>query len=868
MPTGPSSSSYIIPPLTLSDTFYEWYKLTNDEIIDKLNRLKVYTTAGSTGIETLQGDDGIATIYIAPVIPGDHTFTGNITFDGSVTTVNTNFLTVDDYNIVLGAVGTGGSNTGGTSDDKITQEGGGGIVIAGACGNKYFLWKAYEGVGRTYSAWRISDSLAFSGDAKFYSNNNSFSFVEGDDSTPASSMTIKTYSSGSTIDVQTYFDISGGTTYTNAVYLRDGSSRLIDSSLIKRFSSISNITSIGITFGSSVRHDVSSGGLTLAQANNVSNAESLGVVVGFSIPSQTVDVCLLGYVGGTFSGSIASADATTVLGTGEFYFLSDSEAGKITKNAPTLTNTVRKPLLYALGSNKAMVMNYVGNKIVDIDSIYSKINSSTVIINHTDGYFSIGDVVRFEEGITSSSRPHGSYVKASSASPEESEALGVISKINYGGSGSSSLMTVSGFIDLSGMTGSTLSPGMVYYLGIDPGRLTETPPASIGTVRKPILVAVSPNTGIVQNYVGLVVGTDTSSSGTTTVSNGAARTTNKLINGNFDVWQRGTTFGYRSVTTELDRYCADRWKVVNSGALASDRLSMQVNQIALSLGDLEGSNVYSKYALEFDIGTGGYTSDSETYLFQRVEGIEHLPRGYATVSFYAKSTVSNSRLGVSFRRDFGGGTAPDYLTTGVTNSQYVPGFVITPPTYWKKFTYTFALPDCDGGVIGNLQNDGPELRFHLRAGTTFAGKSVSEAINPNIAGVNNYKIQIAQVQFEEGLAANPFVELDPQSEFTKCLRYYQTTSSVIPFRQLTASSVTGPDSIMAIGLGLNSFITPRYPVEIRNPSSSSISIADQTASPPSSNFSILQRGSKGFRAQRIAGSPGNLEYQYQVESEL
>lgn len=96
MPTGPSSSSYIIPPLTLSDTFYEWYKLTNDEIIDKLNRLKVYTTAGSTGIETLQGDDGIATIYIAPVIPGDHTFTGNITFDGSVTTVNTNFLTVDD----------------------------------------------------------------------------------------------------------------------------------------------------------------------------------------------------------------------------------------------------------------------------------------------------------------------------------------------------------------------------------------------------------------------------------------------------------------------------------------------------------------------------------------------------------------------------------------------------------------------------------------------------------------------------------------------------------------------------------------------------------------------------------------------------
>ena len=166
MPTGPASSSYIIPPLTLSDTFYEWYKLTNDEIIDKLNRLKVYEVAGDTGIGVNLADDGTATVYILPVIPGDHTFTGNITFDGTVTTVNTNLVTIDDYNLVLGAVNSSGG-TGGTSDNIITNAGGGGIVIAGACGDKYFLWKAFDG-GRTYTAWRISDSLAFAGDAKLY----------------------------------------------------------------------------------------------------------------------------------------------------------------------------------------------------------------------------------------------------------------------------------------------------------------------------------------------------------------------------------------------------------------------------------------------------------------------------------------------------------------------------------------------------------------------------------------------------------------------------------------------------------------------------------------------------------------------------
>ena len=860
MPTGPSSSSYIIPPLTLSDTFYEWYKLTNDEIIDKLNRMKVYTLAGATGIAILQGDDGVGTVYLAQTVPGDHTFTGNITFDGSVTTVNTNFMTIDDYNLVLGAVGTGGSNTGGTSDNNITNAGGGGIIIAGACGNKYLLWKAYETGGRTYSAWRVSDPLAFTGEARFYSNNNSFTFFEGDDSTPASALSIKTYSSGNTVDVQPAFS---GVTYGGINFLRDGSSRLIDSSVVRRFTNVANIISVGITFGSIVRH-IASGGITLAQANNVTNAESLGVVVGFDTGSaRSVDVALIGYVGGTFSAAIATADATTSLGTGEFYFLSDVEPGKITKNAPTLTNTVRKPVLYALDSNKALVMNYVGNKIVDLDSIYSKLNASTVIIKHTDGAFAIGDVVRFEEGTTSASRPYGSYVKASSGSPEESEALGVISKINYGGDTGSSLMTVSGFIDLSGM-GYTLAPGSVYYLGTDPGKLTDSPTTTVGSVRKPILVAVSPYTGIVQNYVGLVVNTNTSNSGTSSVTDSSSRGNNKLINGNFDIWQRGTTFGYRNVVSETDRYCADRWKVVNSGSVQSDRLNLQVNRVPLALGDLQGSNVYSKYALEFDIGTGGYTGNSETYLFQRVEGIEHLPRGYATLSFYAKATVSNARLGIAFRRDFGGGTAPDWATTGVEkNSQKVKGTVITVPNYWKKFTYTFTLPDSAGGVVGATGNDGPEIKFYLRAGATFANKDISEAINPNLAGVVNYKIQIAQVQLEEGIAASPFFEPDPQSEMSRCMRYYQTTSASVPYRQLTSATVPGADSINYASVSASGIITTRYLVDVRSPSTSSVDIKTSTGAV----FSVSSKGSKGFRATRDA-SAGAIDIQYQVESEL
>ena len=857
MPTGPASSSYIIPQLTLSDTFHEWYSLTNNEIIDKLNRMKVYGVTGATGIATSLDDAGIATIYLAPTIPGDHNFTGNITFDGTVTTVNTNLVTIDDYNLVLGAVGSNGG-TGGTSDAIITNAGGGGLVIAGACGDKSFLWKSFDSTGRTYSGWRISDALAFTGDAKFYSYNNKFIFSEGDDSSPASKVILNTYSAGSTIDFQTYFD-SSGTTYTNFNFLSDGSSRMVNSSLIKRFDSVTNISAIGLTFGMVIRHDKNTGGITLAKADNVTNAEAIGIVVNLNSTSQFVDVNLLGYVSGNFSGAIASADSASTLGTGEFYFLSDSEAGKITQTAPSVTGMVRKPILYALGTTKAIMMNYVGNKIVDVDTLYSKLNASTVVIKHEANLFSIGDTVRFEEGITATDRPHGSYIKASCNSTEEAEALGIISKINYGGNSAASLITIAGYIDLSS-SGLTFNPGSVYFLGNEDGSLVDTAPFTVNTVRKPIMVAVSPNAGIVQNYVGLVVNTNTDTGTSILIPESGSGFRNKLINGNFDFWQRGTTFAFRNPISETNRYTADRWKLVNDGGTTADRLGISVNQTVLGLGDLRNSAAYSAYGLELNISTGGHTAGSQTYLFQRIEGVEQFPSGYATVSFYAKASVTNAKLGISFRRDFGGGTAPDYATTKVEkNSQKVPGFVMNVPNTWTRVAHTFSLPDASGGLLGTAGTDGPEIRFFVRAGLDHVGTTgdVVEEINPNLAGVNNYTIKIAQVQFEYGQNASLFELNDPTSEFNRCLRYYQTTNAASPFRAITSGNASNADSLL---LESNNVIV-RYPVEIRDPSNCTVNSMLDAGS-----LGTITKSKKGFKTTKTVS--GNVNLNYEVDSEL
>ncbi len=80
-----------ISNLNLADTFYTWYRRTND-IVQKLNPLEIYgiTASQIPGLDglivTLNDEDGIATIgYTMPyTIGNEHVFTGGITFEGDI----------------------------------------------------------------------------------------------------------------------------------------------------------------------------------------------------------------------------------------------------------------------------------------------------------------------------------------------------------------------------------------------------------------------------------------------------------------------------------------------------------------------------------------------------------------------------------------------------------------------------------------------------------------------------------------------------------------------------------------------------------------------------------------------------------------
>jgi hypothetical protein len=105
-----------------------------------------------------------------------------------------------------------------------------------------------------------------------------------------------------------------------------------------------------------------------------------------------------------------------------------------------------------------------------------------------------------------------------------------------------------------------------------------------------------------------------------------AGTRNRIINGNFDIWQRGTSFSNPVNNT----YTADRWVVVYNGSGATRTITQQ----AFVVGSTEAAPGAALY-LEFDqtvAGSGG----TFNVLQQRIEDVRTFGGQTVTVSFYAR----------------------------------------------------------------------------------------------------------------------------------------------------------------------------------------------------------------------------------------
>lgn len=227
---------------------------------------------------------------------------------------------------------------------------------------------------------------------------------------------------------------------------------------------------------------------------------------------------------------------------------------------------------------------------------------------------------------------------------------------------------------------------------------------------------------------------------------------NKIINGNFDFWQRGTS-------TSVNSYLADRWQNESVGStFTSSRQSFALGQTSVP----NEPTYFHRTVVSSVAGSGNYC-----IVRQPIESVRTFAGKTATLSFWAKAD-SNKNIAVEFIQTSGSGGSPVGGSTGATNGQ-TKTFSLT--SSWQKFTATISIPSISGYTLGTDGNDHIRIQFWFDAGSTFNSRT-------NSLGQQSGTFDIAQVQLEEGSVATPFEVRPTGLELSLCQRYYNKSYNV------------------------------------------------------------------------------------------
>jgi len=225
---------------------------------------------------------------------------------------------------------------------------------------------------------------------------------------------------------------------------------------------------------------------------------------------------------------------------------------------------------------------------------------------------------------------------------------------------------------------------------------------------------------------------------------------NYIINGSFDVWQRGT------IQTTVGWYGSDdRWR--NDGVGTTKVHSRQ--EFTLGQIDVPGNPKYfSRTVVTSVVGAGNY--------YQKVhfiEGVDTLSGKTATLSFWAKADAAKN-IAIDFMQKFGTGGSPSATIDGIGAQ------LIALTTSWKKYTATINIPSISGKTLGTNGDDSLIFIFWFDASTAGTMPARSSSL-----GQQSGTFDIAQVQLEEGSVATEFERRTYGEELELCQRYYQTT---------------------------------------------------------------------------------------------
>ena len=236
---------------------------------------------------------------------------------------------------------------------------------------------------------------------------------------------------------------------------------------------------------------------------------------------------------------------------------------------------------------------------------------------------------------------------------------------------------------------------------------------------------------------------------------------NQLINGNYQVWQRGTTM---TTTNNAALPTADKWKCNTSSAGVTLTQKTDNNPPGFA------------YSIETDGGTGGTNGN------QMINSIELPSLGNAgpfvlnsiwTLSWYINAQSPPTMPQAIFFDEVTPGSAKVPLT--VSDMKPVPGYesITVGAQTWTRYQVTVTVDDAPVSTSARL-----------RIGVTFGDINVGSIAGRRMTGV----------QLEYGTVATPYEVIPIQTQLANCQRYfYQYTSTANGSRVAVVES-TSPDN--------------------------------------------------------------------------
>jgi hypothetical protein len=298
---------------------------------------------------------------------------------------------------------------------------------------------------------------------------------------------------------------------------------------------------------------------------------------------------------------------------------------------------------------------------------------------------------------------------------------------------------------------------------------------------------------------------------------------NKIINGNFGVWQRGTTF-----TSIADgAYSADRYITTFNGTGVRSITQQTFTPATAPVAGYEG-----QYFLRIDQTTAG-TGASANRIAQRIEDVRTFAGQTATFSFWAKAAASTTLPSLNAIQSFGSGGSGGVSTSITTN--------IALTTSWQRFTYTVSIPSITGKTLGT--GSYLEIRFELPLNATST-------------------VDFWGWQLEYGSKATPFQTATGtiQGELAACQRYYLRTTANATYAYMRFGiGVAAATTLAAVQINLP--VTMRGPVTVMGGSALALYSSGSPIAVTSLSSDQMQGQVIGLQANVASGLTTDRAYQ-------